>query len=223
MRPSPWGLCQNCLRWGTRKLRKGPGTWQILSKCQSLWLLVQPLPFMEVKTRLEEVKGHSRNMTTTHPTSMLLLLFRFKILFYSWERQRKRQRHRQREKKAPCGDPGAGLNPRTPRSWPEPKADTQPLSHPGVPMSSLLFCPVPNFILCSLPIHQEQKQILHMEKSLTEWKSKQGVLEEWALRSGIKYSWLLNNTCLHCVGPLICGFFDKYRTVVYSLVIFFKK
>ena len=26
---------------------------------------------------------------------------------------RKRQRHRQREKQAPCGEPDAGLNPRT--------------------------------------------------------------------------------------------------------------
>ena len=47
--------------------------------------------------------------------------------------QRERQRHRQREKQAPLGEPDAGLNPRTPGSCPEPKADTQPLSHPGAP------------------------------------------------------------------------------------------
>ena len=41
-----------------------------------------------------------------------------------------RQRHRQRKKQAPCGEPHAGLNHRTPGSWP--KADAQPLSHPGV-------------------------------------------------------------------------------------------
>ncbi|CAD7685649.1 unnamed protein product [Nyctereutes procyonoides] len=29
--------------------------------------------------------------------------------------------------------PNVGLNPRTPGSPPEPKADTQPLSHPGIP------------------------------------------------------------------------------------------
>ena len=40
---------------------------------------------------------------------------------------------RQREKQAPCGEPNIGLDPRTPGSQPEPKADTQPLSHPGVP------------------------------------------------------------------------------------------
>ena len=47
------------------------------------------------------------------------------------ETQRKRQRHRQREKQAPCGEPNAGLDPRSPGSWPEPKADAQLLSHPG--------------------------------------------------------------------------------------------
>ena len=35
------------------------------------------------------------------------------------------------EKQAPSREPDAGLNPRTPGSPPELKADTQPLSHPG--------------------------------------------------------------------------------------------
>ena len=48
-------------------------------------------------------------------------------------REKERQRHRQREKQAPCREPDVGLDPRTPGSHPEPKADTQPLSHPGVP------------------------------------------------------------------------------------------
>ena len=43
-----------------------------------------------------------------------------------------RQRHRQREKQAPCRQPDVGLNPGTVGSCPEPKADAQPLSHPGV-------------------------------------------------------------------------------------------
>ena len=30
-----------------------------------------------------------------------------------------------------CREPNEGLDPRTPGSQPEPKADTQPLSHPG--------------------------------------------------------------------------------------------
>lgn len=40
---------------------------------------------------------------------------------------------RQREKQAPCQKPDVGLHPGTPGSCPEPKADTQPLSHPVVP------------------------------------------------------------------------------------------
>ncbi|XP_048949237.1 60S ribosomal protein L30 isoform X2 [Canis lupus dingo] len=42
-----------------------------------------------------------------------------------------RGRDRQREKQAPCRKPSVGLYPRTPGSRPEPKADAQPLSHPG--------------------------------------------------------------------------------------------
>ena len=44
-----------------------------------------------------------------------------------------RQRHRQREKQAPCREPDVGLDPGTPGSCPEPKADAQLLSHPGIP------------------------------------------------------------------------------------------
>ena len=58
----------------------------------------------------------------------------FKILLIcSSEPHRKRQRHRQREKQAPYRDPDSGLDPRTPGSRPEPKADAQPLTHPGAP------------------------------------------------------------------------------------------
>ena len=48
-----------------------------------------------------------------------------------------RQRHRQREKQGPSGEPDVGLDPRTLGSHLEPKADTQSLSHPSVPMSNL--------------------------------------------------------------------------------------
>ena len=34
-----------------------------------------------------------------------------------------RQKHREREKHAPCREPDVGLNPGTPESRPEPKAD----------------------------------------------------------------------------------------------------
>ena len=54
------------------------------------------------------------------------------------ERERERQRHRQRKKQTPRREPDAGLDPGTPGSCPELKADAQPLSHPGVPEPSVL-------------------------------------------------------------------------------------
>ena len=51
---------------------------------------------------------------------------------------RERQRHRQKEKQAPCREPDVGLDPGTLGSRPEPKADTQLLSHPGVPLLLVL-------------------------------------------------------------------------------------
>ena len=61
--------------------------------------------------------------------------------------QRERQRHRQREKQAPFREPNMGLDPRTPGSCPEPKANTQLLSHSSVPFSSCFDSPfLPNSI-----------------------------------------------------------------------------
>ena len=48
--------------------------------------------------------------------------------------ERERQRHRQREKQAPRREPDVGLDPGTPGSRAEPKADTQLLSRPSVPI-----------------------------------------------------------------------------------------
>ena len=42
------------------------------------------------------------------------------------------------EKPDPCGEPDAGLDSRTPGLQPEPKADTEPLSHPGAPVKAML-------------------------------------------------------------------------------------
>ena len=49
----------------------------------------------------------------------------FKKIFkiYSWETHTEKQRHRQRAKQAPCREPDVGLNPGTPESHTEPKAD----------------------------------------------------------------------------------------------------
>ena len=57
-------------------------------------------------------------------------LFFLKILFI-YSRERQREAETQRQKQAPCGEPDAGLYPRTPGSHPEPKAGAQLLSHPG--------------------------------------------------------------------------------------------
>ena len=51
--------------------------------------------------------------------------------------ERERQRHKQREKQAPLRNPVARLNPSTLGSHPKTKADAQPLSHPGVPLTDL--------------------------------------------------------------------------------------
>ena len=56
----------------------------------------------------------------------------FKI-FYLFIHETHRQRHRQWEKQAPCKELDVGLDPETLGSHPEPKADAQPRSHPGVP------------------------------------------------------------------------------------------
>ena len=53
-------------------------------------------------------------------------------------RDTERQRHRQREKQALCREPNGELDPRTPGSQPELKADAQPLSHPGAPVHKCL-------------------------------------------------------------------------------------
>ena len=78
--------------------------------------------------------------------------------------ERERQRHRQREKQAPSREPNVGLHPKTPESRPEPKADTQPLSHPGIPGlvilivgGTLVCCRVLNSISGLYPIPKSWK------------------------------------------------------------------
>ena len=66
-----------------------------------------------------------------------IYLFIFKDFIYLLiETERERQRHRQREKQAPRGEPDVGLDPRTLGPSPQPKADTQPQSHPTTPGNS---------------------------------------------------------------------------------------
>ena len=57
------------------------------------------------------------------------------------EREREREREAETQAEGEAGSlwgVDAGLYPRTPKSRPEPKADAQPLSHPGVPGFLLL-------------------------------------------------------------------------------------
>ena len=54
-------------------------------------------------------------------------------------RNREKQRHRQREKQAPCRKPDVGLVPGAPGSHPEPKANAQLLSYPGIPRNTPRF------------------------------------------------------------------------------------
>ena len=63
-------------------------------------------------------------------SDFVITIFKKILPIHSWETHREKQRHRQREKQAPCREPYGGLDPSIPGSWPEPKADAQPLSHP---------------------------------------------------------------------------------------------
>ena len=61
------------------------------------------------------------------------LFFKDFIYLFMRNTQREKQRHRQREKQVPRRESDAGLGPGTLGSGPEPKAEVQPLSDPGVP------------------------------------------------------------------------------------------
>ena len=67
-----------------------------------------------------------------------LFFFFLRFHLFIHERHLERQRHRQRKKQARCGEPDVRLDPRTPGSHPEPKAEAQPLSHQGAPEHRIL-------------------------------------------------------------------------------------
>ena len=70
--------------------------------------------------------------------------FFFKIIFISLteraHKQREHQREREKEKEAPpmSNKPNMGLDPRTLRSSPEPKADASPMEPPWCPRVGIL-------------------------------------------------------------------------------------
>ena len=80
---------------------------------------------------------HKRGMTEEIHCHHQLFFLRNKSFskkrFYLFIHERERQRHRQKKKQDPCRRPDVRLNPGTPESHPEPKADAQPLSHSGIP------------------------------------------------------------------------------------------
>ena len=71
------------------------------------------------------------------PTTSLLpwegFFKKYFIYLFMRDTHREKQRHRRRQKQASCREPDVGLDPRTSGSRPEPEADAQPLSHPGIP------------------------------------------------------------------------------------------
>ena len=87
----------------------------------------------------------SKSWTVLHGLSFF---FFFKFLFISsWgHRERGRERHRQREKQVPCREPDVRLDSGTSGLRLEPKADPQPLSHPGILELSFIWLNITNVL-----------------------------------------------------------------------------
>ena len=80
-----------------------------------------------------KLRGPKSRKISAEKLTLTIIFLRFIYLFiHSFTRDTERGRHRQREKQAPHKEPVEGPDPRTPGSQPKPKADTQPLSNPGV-------------------------------------------------------------------------------------------
>ena len=101
--------------------------------------------------------------------------FFLRLYLFIHERHRREAETQAEEKQAPCREPDAGLYPRTPESWPEQKADAQPLNHPGAPRD----------ISNSL---QESTISLHRPVS----------------RHWLKIFWLSNDKCKSCAVLCLC-------------------
>eukprot|EP00071_Canis_lupus_P038742 XP_022272299.1 uncharacterized protein LOC102151387 isoform X3 [Canis lupus familiaris] len=96
---------------------------------QKFELKIDNVRFVGHPTLLQHALGQV-SKTDPSPKREAPTMILFNVVFAL---RRERQRHRQREKQAPCRGPDVGLNPGTPGSRPEPKADAQLLSHPGIP------------------------------------------------------------------------------------------
>ena len=81
------------------------------------------------------------------------------IYLFTRDTMRERQRHRQRKKKqAPCRERNAELGLGTPGSHLKPKADAQPLSHPGIP------------IICVFNYQSKTNKTPPSRPALSSWK-----------------------------------------------------
>ena len=115
--------------------------WQLILVCYSDVFLLLEMPSLpsappsagQAKSKLVFFWGSwcyfEAPLFQMHWRQAFFFFLRFYLFIY--------ERHRQREKQAPCRESDAGLEPGTPGSRPEPKADAQPLSHPRIPEGKL--------------------------------------------------------------------------------------
>ena len=70
--------------------------------------------------------------------TFIYFFFNFYLFMIVTHREREREREAETQAEGEAGsmhrEPDVGFDPRSPGSRPEPKADAQPLSHPGVPV-----------------------------------------------------------------------------------------
>ena len=133
--PQTWirgGICwlNKLGHWyGTRKLTNMRDSWKVKSTVLS--------DFIECGRIL---RWRNSQCLLTWETNWIVKAYIYFLRFYLFihERYRERQIQRQREKQAPSRKPDAGLDSRILGSCPEPKADAQPLSHPGIPVKAFL-------------------------------------------------------------------------------------
>ena len=99
----------------------------VMEQCvQNMGKIIQPLCIVPY--------GMPREMSLILRYAIIIITFFFRFYLFIHERHIDRQR----EKQAPCREPNAGLNPKTPGSHPGPRADAQPLSPPGAPRYAII-------------------------------------------------------------------------------------
>ena len=116
--------------WGTE--REGKPQPRTATDSVTLHYRVSYQPVTKGPTQLQSHMELFRLFhTTARPHKSFFLLK--KDFIYLFMRDTQRKAETQEEGEALCREPDVGLDPRTPGSHSELKADAQPLSHPGVP------------------------------------------------------------------------------------------